>query len=199
MSLRVGVTGGIGSGKSLVCNILTGMGFPVYNSDTASKVISDSNEGVKRCLKQLFGEDIYCDGKLNRGRVASLVFRDNELLQQLNSIIHPAVMADFERWVEANNANPLIFMESAILFETGIYKMLDKTVLVVAPADVRIRRVMARDKVNEKTVQARMSNQMDDELKAKMADFIINNDGKSLLLPQIIGIVERLIHSKVNG
>jgi dephospho-CoA kinase len=199
MSLRVGVTGGIGSGKSLVCNILTGMGFPVYNSDTASKVISDSNEGVKRCLKQLFGEDIYCDSKLNRERVASLVFRDNELLQQLNSIIHPAVMADFERWVEANNANPLIFMESAILFETGIYKMLDKTVLVVAPADVRIRRVMARDKVNEKTVQARMSNQMDDELKAKLADFIINNDGKSLLLPQIIGIVERLIHSKVNG
>jgi len=192
MSLLVGVTGGIGSGKSLVCSILARLGYPVYNSDIASRTITDSDEGVKQRVKLLFGEEIYCNGKLNRQRLASMVFADNMLLQQLNSIIHPVVMDDFEKWSETHKDNQVVFVESAILFESGIFKKLDKTVLVVAPADVRIRRVMARDKVNKEAVQARVSNQMDDELKVKLADFIINNDEKSLLLPQVIEIVEKL-------
>lgn len=192
MPLRVGITGGIGSGKTYVCQLLTHLGYPVYYADEEAKAITESNNLVVEAIKKLFGENIYAQGKLNRKEVAIRVFSNPQELAKLNAIVHPAVAESFERWCSKHSDARLVFKEAAILFETGLYKELDKNILVTAPLDIRIQRVMERDKVTRDEVAARMANQMNDEEKAQLADYTIVNDNQNLVLPQVLKIVREL-------
>jgi len=196
MSIRVGVTGGIGSGKTLVCKVLETLGYPVFYSDIVAKTITDTDPLVITQVKKIFGDGIYYNGMLNRKKVAELVFTNNDLLAGLNSIVHPAVARAFEQWCLQNSSSQLVFKEAAILFETGVYLELHKTILITAPEDIRIKRVIERDGCTESEVRARMANQMTDEEKKRLADFTIDNSSNQLLLPQIINIVQILTSSQ---
>ncbi|MDY0200008.1 MAG: dephospho-CoA kinase [Tenuifilaceae bacterium] len=191
--IRVGITGGIGSGKSVVCRMIEAMGYPVYNADAEAKQLSDTNETIVSGAKALFGNSIYCEGKLDRKRVGSLVFADAKLLERLNSIIHPVVAAHFEAWVLANNQHRLVFKEAAILFESGAYKQVDKTVAVWAPDVVRIARVRSRDGVSENEVRGRIANQMPQHQLVGKVSYVIKNNGEELLLPQVVNLINSLL------
>lgn len=195
--IRVGITGGIGSGKSMVCRIVEAMGYPVYNADAEAKQLSDTHETIVSGAKALFGDSIYRDGKLDRKRIGSLVFADARLLERLNSIIHPVVAQHFDLWVKANSQHRLVFKEAAILFESGAYKQVDKTVAVWAPDNVRIARVCNRDGVSEDRVRARMANQMPQQQLVQKVDYVIKNNGEELLLPQVENLVKILLNIKL--
>ena len=188
----VGVTGGIGSGKSIVASIFKSLGVPVYNSDIRSKELLNTNSELKSRLINQFGEEIYSSSGIDRKHFASIIFNDKKLLEISNSIIHPFVKKDFEDWVVAQSF-PYVIKESAILFETGIYKQLDKTVLVTAPEKIRVKRVVERDKISKKVVLERIKNQWEDKEKILLADFEIKNDETQLLLPQVLKIHQALL------
>lgn len=192
MMLKVGITGGIGSGKTYICKIIEQLGYPVYNADVRAKELTNSNSNIKSAVKSLFGKDIYVNGKLNRSAVAKLVFEDSTLLEKLNRIIHPEVQNDFETWANSNSDNSIVFKEAAILFESGMYKLMDANILVTAPLNIRIGRVMERDGVSKNDVLKRINNQFSDEGKLKLANYTIVNDGKILVLPQIINVINEL-------
>lgn len=188
----VGITGGIGSGKSTVAHIFNLLGVPVYNSDIRSKELLNKDPELKSRLIKQFGEQIYTASGIDRKRFAALIFNDKKLLEISNSIIHPFVKSDFEDWV-ASQSFAYVVKESAILFETGIYKQLDKTVLVTAPEKLRIKRVVDRDQTPEKVVLERIKNQWVDAKKVPSADFVISNDESQMLLPQILKIHQSLL------
>lgn len=188
----IGITGGIGSGKSVVAKVLTSMGFPVYNSDTRAKELINSNSELISQIKKEFGENIYTERGLDRKKMASIVFNNPEKLSLLNRLVHPAVGKDFENWVEKQKTE-LVFKEAAILFETGIYKSLDVTIVVTAPLETRIKRVMKRDSVSQEEVKNRMKNQWSDEEKIKLADFVIDNSGKAMVIPQVKQMINKMI------
>lgn len=171
----VGLTGGIGSGKTTIAKMFSELGVPVYIADQEAKRIVDSSKVVRRKLIGLLGEDAYNGAKLNRKYVAKRIFSDKELLTKVNAIIHPKVELHFRRWIKKQDA-PYAIKEAAILFENGGYKKLDLTILVVAPKTVRIDRVMRRDKSTMEEIQQRMENQWTDEKKKNLADMIIYND-----------------------
>lgn len=175
----VGITGGIGSGKTYICEKFRAMGIPVYNADERAKFLMENNTELISKLKENFGEEIYSEGKLNRKSLADKVFNNTDALALLNSLVHPAVEKDVENWAEANKNQKYLIKEAALLFETGSYKNLDKTILVHAPEDERILRVMKRDKSSKEQVLARIQNQLSDLEKMEHADFIINNNGKN--------------------
>lgn len=189
---RIGLTGGIGSGKSFIANILEHMGFPVYYSDSRSKELTKSNPTIRTGLISLFGEDVYLDGEFNTQFVATKIFQNEEYRQKVNQLIHPIVRKDFEDWIKYQNSD-LVFNEAAILFETGAYKNFDATILVCAPMELKIKRVMNRENCSEEEVLARMSKQWSDEEKRKLADFVIENDEVSPILKQIENILIQLI------
>lgn len=180
MPLKVGITGGIGSGKSYVCGILEKMGYPVYYSDKASKQLTVTNAEIRYGLIKLLGDELFDGNELNKTLLASRIFSDDVIREQVNQIIHPVVRADFKRWAEEQQA-PFVFNEAAILIETGAYKTLDYTVLVTADKETRIQRTIERDGVSREEVLARMAKQWEDEEKARHADFLIYNDGRPLL------------------
>ena len=190
----VGVTGGIGSGKSTVAHIFNALGVPVYNSDIRSKELLNTNSELKSRLIEQFGEEIYTSSGVDRKHFASIIFKDNKLLEISNSIIHPYVKKDFEDWVSAQSFTYSI-KESAILFETAIYKQLDKIVLVTAPEELRIKRVVERDQTPEEVVLERIKNQWEDAKKIPLADFTILNNETELLLPQVLNIHQALLKS----
>jgi dephospho-CoA kinase len=176
--LTIGITGGIGSGKSFICKKFESLGVPVYYADERAKYLMQHDENLKEKLMAAFGNEIYTDGQLNKKVLSEKVFNNPEALQKLNSLVHPAVYRDTENWMKLHSNKPYVIKEAALFFETGSYKMLDKTILVSAPEEIRIARVMERDKVSKTDVEARMKNQMSDEDKMTLADYIINNDGK---------------------
>lgn len=190
--IKVGVTGGIGSGKSTVCSIISAMGYPVFNADLVARQIVDSDLGVIRSIKDVFGEEVYYDGSLNRKSVASLVFSDKELLNKLNAIIHPAVAENFSKWLTAQNSHNLVFKEAAILFESGAFKGLDKIICVIAPLELRIKRVQDRDGLDLETITKRIKNQYQQDELIRRSDYIIENNGISLILPQIVNMIDKL-------
>lgn len=194
--LKIGVTGGIGSGKTLVCSAISAMGIPVYNSDIESRLIVDSDKEVINLIKNLFGAGIYVDGKLERKKVAELVFANRDLLEKLNNIIHPAVARHFAQWVEQYAHHKMIVQEAAILFESGAYKYLDKIIGVIAPLEIRIERIINRDSTNYSSVQSRMNNQLSEEELIKRCDYIIVNDGVQLVVPQINEILNKISNSQ---
>ena len=187
----VGITGGIGSGKTSVCSVIEELGYPVYIADSAAKQLMQSNQNLIDAITSEFGQSIYTNGKLNRAVLAEVVFNNSDRLKKLNSLVHPAVAKDFEEWCGVQKTK-VVFKEAAILFETGGYKLLDQTILVHAPVEQRIIRVMSRDKVTKEAVLARMENQWPDEKKMPLADYIIQNHNGHLMIPQISELIRRL-------
>lgn len=192
MTLKVGITGGIGSGKTMVCEAIEALGFPVFYADTQARWIVDSDSEVVARVSEVFGHDIYIAGHLNRKRLAELVFGDAALLAQLNAIVHPAVARHFSDWVSLNANHSIVFEEAAVLFESGANRQMDKTILVAAPVDVRVARVVTRDGVSADEVMRRMANQLPQDELIKMTDFVICNNGERLVMPQLLSVIETL-------
>ncbi len=176
----VGITGGIGSGKTTVANFFKELGVPVYIADEEAKRLMASNAELRQKITGLFGEESYHDGKLNRKYLAGLVFNNPKKLEALNNLVHPAVAEDFRKWVSAQQA-PYVIKESALLFETGDYKNCDVTILVKAPLEERVRRVMHRDAASKESVMDRISHQWPDEKKQVLSDYTIENIDISLI------------------
>ena len=194
---RIGITGGIGAGKSLVAEIIKAMGYPVYNSDERAKELTDSNPKIKEGLIHLFGEEIYQNDTLNKFALAQAIFSDESLREKVNALIHPIVREDFNLWALAQN-NALVFNESAILFETGSFKNFDAIILVYAPKELRIKRIMKRDNCSENEVLKRMNTQFSDEEKYQLTEFRVLNDEQTPLLKQVEQIILSFLYPK-NG
>jgi dephospho-CoA kinase len=189
---KVGVTGGIGAGKSLICSILERMGFPVFYSDIEAKKIITSNPQVRIDLIELFGIQIFKDHQLDRKLLANLLFSDSTLIEKMNAIVHPKVREEFENWALSQDSQ-LVFNEAAILFETGSYKNFDATILVTAPLEIRLNRVINRDNSIRADVQKRIDNQWSDEQKVMLSTYLIQNDDIHSVLDQIDEVLNELI------
>jgi len=190
---QAGITGGIGSGKTLVCSVLETLGVPVYYADREARRLMISHPVLKESIEGLLGKKAYREGGLDRRYVSRRVFGNRDLLEQLNSLVHPAVREDYRSWVDGWSEVPYVVEEAAILFESGANRNLDITVLVYAPSELRIRRVMQRDGVSKEEVQRRMLHQMDEEEKRMLADEVIVNDDREMVLPQIIALHEKIL------
>ena len=186
----VGITGGIGSGKSVVSRFLRAMGYAVYDSDAEAKRIMDGDEALKKQLSEIFGADIYAGGRLDRRALAGKVFSDASALARLNAAVHPAVRSDFRRWAEAHGDAPIVFMESAILAESGFTDMVDAVWLVEAPEEIRVARVVQRDSCSSQEARQRIRAQWSDEIKERYASVVLHNDDKTPLIPQILGALQ---------
>ncbi len=186
--LRVGITGGIGSGKTTVCQIFEALGIPVYYADARAKWLTTHDLELKAGIRALFGDEAYTpEGAYNRAYVAGIVFSQPDTLKQLNALIHPAVAQDSLQWHIAQQPKgvPYTLYEAALMIESGNYRALDAIIVVTAPEDLRIQRVMKRDAVTEEQVRARMQYQLTEEQKMACAHYMIHNDGHHLLLPQV--------------
>lgn len=193
MAHIIGLTGGIGSGKSTVARVLNALGHPVFSADQAGHR-AYAHPDVKTGVVQLFGHEAYmADGNVNRKMLAERVFNNPALLQQLNALIHPNVKQQFEAWVKAQGKQVLVFREAAILFESGSHADCEAVVTVSAPEYVRIQRVMARDGSDETQVRARMAKQFSDEKRRQLAEYEIVNDGLQPVVPQVTALVKTLI------
>ena len=191
--LLIGLTGGIGAGKTLVANIFELLRVPVFNADTEAKAILGNDENVKARVIEVFGSEAYSGSKPNRKFLASRIFSDDKMREKLNAIIHPAVGEAFKQWVKDHNDKPYLLKEAAIIFETGGESLLDGVILVTAPETVRIERVMNRDKVSENQVRDRMAAQWSEEEKLKKSDYHIVNDGKTAVIPQVLTMHSALL------
>lgn len=193
-NLKVGITGGIGSGKTTVCRIFETLGIPVYYADDRAKWLMNNDPTLKEAIRALFGPSAYtAAGELNRPYLAKAAFGNADLLQQLNALVHPAVWRDGEQWQEAHHDAPYTLKEAALLYESGGHQLLDRMIVVYAPTELRIRRVMRRDGVDRADVEARIARQLPDEEKVRRADFVIYNDGEQLLVPQVWAIHRQLL------
>ncbi|WP_353484522.1 dephospho-CoA kinase [Haliscomenobacter sp.] len=190
---HLGITGGIGSGKTTVCKIFETLGIPVYYADDRAKYLMSHDPVLIAGIIELFGVEAFLEPHLlNRAHIAQVAFNDKEKLNQLNALVHPAVAQDGLNWQAAQHNAPYTLKEAALLFESGSYRTLDKIIVVAAPLELRIQRVMERDRAKREEVEARISKQMPEAEKVRLADFVINNDEKNLLIPQVMAI-----HSKI--
>lgn len=193
--LRVGITGGIGSGKTTVCRIFESLGIPVYYADAWAKWLINHDAGVKKGILEIFGAEAYTpEGAYNRPYVARIVFEHKEKLTALNALVHPAVEHHSRQWhaLQSRNDVPYTLKEAALMIESGSYQLLDYMIVVTAPESLRIQRVIQRDHVTEAQVRARMTHQISEMEKLKLADFVIVNDGIQLLIPQVWRIHQAL-------
>ncbi len=196
LPLQVGVTGGIGSGKSWVCKIFSTLGAPVYDADSQAKKLMESDGLLMDQIKSHFGELSYSkEGALNRKYLSKKVFDDPVKLAQLNQLVHPQIALDYNEWVQRNKHHSYVVKEAALFLETGSYKTLNKIIVVIAPEVLRIMRVLERDRFRDREgILKIMRNQWSDEDKVKQADFVIRNDETELVLPQVLKLHERFIH-----
>jgi dephospho-CoA kinase len=192
--LKAGITGGIGSGKTLVCRIFKTLGVPVYFADLQAKKIMDTDPEIHSRLSGYFGKEIIKEGRLDRKQLASIVFNDPKALEFINSLIHPLVRNDFDEWCRLQRESKYVIEEAAILFETDLYKLLDFTITITAPEYLRIKRVVDRDGVNSESVLSRIRNQMDEKERIRMADAVIVNDEKVLIIPQVVELHQKLLN-----
>ena len=192
MSHKIGITGGIGSGKTTVCKVFETLGIPVYYADTRAKQLMNCDPALKASLAEYFGNEIYCGGELVRHRLADIIFNDKTALEKVNSWVHPAVAVDFEQWC-ARQTSQYVLEESAIIFECNLAHRFRKVILVTAPDNVRIERICARDGVTPEVVRQRMINQWPEEKKITLADYMIYNDKTHLITPQIMKIHRQLM------
>lgn len=188
--ILVGLTGGIGSGKTTVAKIFKAVGIPVFNSDDEAKLIVDNDKEVKQEITKTFG-GVYNDGILNKKLMSELVFKDAENLKKLNAIIHPAVGEKFKEWVRENSNEPILIKEAAILIESDAYKEMDKLILVKASENTRINRVIKRNNISESAVRKRIQNQLSDKEKEKYCHYFIDNENQALI-PQVLNITLKL-------
>jgi dephospho-CoA kinase len=192
MSIKIGITGGIGSGKSVVSKLLQLMGVPVYIADVESKRLTETDPDIRAALISLLGDEVYQDGKLNRPLLASYIFGNKDNLTMVNGIIHPRIKDDFRRWAQSHSSYPIVGIEAAILIEAGFTEDVDQVVLVYAPQEIRLRRAVSRDACAAEQIQQRMCNQMPDEDKMAFAHHIIYNDDKQALIPQLGALIKTL-------
>jgi len=185
--LKIGLTGNMGSGKTTVSKIFEILGVPVFYADDEAKKVMTADQQLKKEIKAAFGEQSYFgDGSLNRKHIAALVFNDKKQLETLNSIVHPAVFRSFDQWVKNYSQVPYVVKEAALLFESDSYKLCDYTVMVQAPLEGRIERAMKRDNLTRAEVESRNANQFSEEKKTQLADYVIKNDGRHLVIPQVL-------------
>ncbi len=190
MANRLGITGGIGSGKSVVSHLLKIMGVPIYLTDNEAKRLTYEDTEIRRALIQLAGKETYLpDGSLNRSHLASYLFANEEHARNVNAIIHPRVKDDFIRWAKEHASHKVIAMESAILIEAGFTDTVDQIVMVYAPLELRLQRAMLRDNASEEQIRNRILQQMSDEEKCKLAHSVIVNDGSTPLIPQVLALL----------
>jgi dephospho-CoA kinase len=192
--MKIGLTGGIGSGKSIVGKIFSILGVPVYQADSAAKNLYDTDSELRNGLKSLFGENLYDSGTLDRRKLASIIFSDSESMKKVNELVHPAVKRDFLEYVShLPESTPYMIHEAAILFEAKIENMFDAVINVYAPEKIKIERVIARENTTVEAVKQRIAAQWDDKLKIKLSDYNIINDGKTPVLPQILRIHNEIL------
>lgn len=189
--LRIGLTGGIGSGKTTVARIFLSLGIPTFNADESAKRLMSENEELRKAIIEKFGIDSYIGKDLNRAHLAKLAFADPEKLQWLNVLVHPLTIADAKKWMDAQQS-PYVIKEAALLFESGAATGLDFVIGVTAPETLRINRIIQRDKTDLAQAKKRIESQLEESLKVKLCDFVINNDETSPLLPQVLKIDEEL-------
>lgn len=192
MTVKIGITGGIGSGKTIVCEVFRIFGVPVFQADFVAGKLINTDTVIKNELIHLYGNEIYnTDRKINREMLAGIIFNNNVELEKVNAIVHPAVRNEYMVWLK-NQKTDYIIHEAAILFESGFYKMMDYTILVTAPEELRIERVIKRNGISRENVVSRIARQWPDSEKRKFATFELINDNKSLLIPQIIEIDKKI-------
>lgn len=192
MTFKVGITGGIGSGKSTVAQVFSTLGVPVYYADDAAKHIMNVNPEVKQAIVGIFGEDVYEGGTLQRKVLSSKVFNDKNKLAQLNAIVHPATIRFGNEWL-ARQTYPYAIKEAALLFETGTAAQLDFIIGVYAPDALRIHRVMERDNVSRELVKQRMEKQIQEQIKMRLCDAVIVNNDQEMVIPQVLALHEQLL------
>ena len=194
---KVGITGGIGSGKTTACKVFEVLGIPVFYADTVAKEIMCEDVLLVAGIKSAFGNESYFEnGKLNNKHIAGIVFNNEEALAKLNALVHPAVFRAFDTWEETIPANtPYTLKEAALLFESGSYKMCDTTILVTAPYEIKLKRIMQRDGVSAEQVKARMNKQLSDEEKSKMANHFIANDEQQSIIGQVLALHQEFLKS----
>jgi dephospho-CoA kinase len=195
--LKIGLTGGMGSGKTLVGEIFKLLNIPVFNADQQAKDLYNE-EFLKTKLKNLFGDDVYKDDSLDKQKLARIIFRDKNALQELNQLVHPLVWDKFQHWSDNYHHLPYVIHEAAILLESGGKEKMDHVVYVHAPEQKRVERIIKRDGMEVKDIKKRMENQMDDKKKEQLSDYMVINDNTRMVIPQVIKIHEDLIR-KLNN
>jgi dephospho-CoA kinase len=191
--IKVGLTGGIGSGKTTVSNFLLDYEIPVYNSDSQGKTLMNTNLELKNDIVSIFGESVYDNGILNTNLLSSIVFIDSKKVEQLNNLVHPKVAQDFNQWVERNNNKPILVKEAAILIESGAYLNMDKIILIVSQKSTRINRVSKRDNSDLESIEKRINLQLTDDEKIKYADYIIeNNSSLEQLKLEVLKVINKI-------
>jgi dephospho-CoA kinase len=190
--IKLGVTGGIGSGKTSVCRVFRVLGIPVFAADVVAREIMDNDESVKKMINSIAGKDLYEQGNLDRPVLASLIFNNKILLEKVNSLVHPIVFDRFIKW-KSDQLAPYVIMEAAILFESGAVNLVDRIATVIAPAGERIERIIRRNNLTREQIIDRMKSQIDDEARIKRSDYIIQNSDKDMIIPEILKIHEDLI------
>lgn len=189
---QVGITGGIGSGKSTVCKIFETLNVPVFYADNEAKILMNSNEILKTEIANTFGKDVYKNNELDRKKLAQLVFNNPEALSKLNALVHPKVGVAYQSWLQKQN-HPFVLKEAAILFESGSNKNLDEVIYVSAQESLRIKRVCLRDGVEVDQVQSRIKNQWPEEKKLKLSDHVVINDDIKMVIPQVLKLNQRFL------
>lgn len=190
--MKIGITGGIGSGKTYICNIISSLGYPIYDCDTRAKALMSSNESLISGIKHLIGSDSYNhDGSINKEVIAGFLFANKANADKMNQLVHPAVKSDFLQWASEQQTE-FVFMESAILFESKFNDVVDHTVAIYAPAETRLQRAMQRDNTTREKVESRMRQQLTEQEILSLSDFQIINDGKSDVYNQILELLSKL-------
>jgi dephospho-CoA kinase len=190
--MKIGVTGGIGSGKTTVCRIFNALGIPVFASDAEAKKIMETDPGVIEQINLIAGRDIYEAVTLNRSELAGIIFNDRELLEKVNRVVHPVVKENFNKWERTQQADYVI-LEAAILFESGSFRNVDRIITVTAPVEERIERVVKRNNLSREQILDRIRNQTDDDFKISRSDFVIDNSDNQMIIPVILKIHEEIL------
>ena len=196
MIIKVGITGGIGSGKTTVAKVFEVLGVPVYYADEAAKRLMNEDEILKGEIQHHFGKECYLEGKLNKKYLSELVFTNDKKLALLNSIVHPATIADAQKWMQ-QQTTPYAVKEAALIFESGSQQELDYVIGVFTPIPMRIQRVIKRDQLSREEIKARMDKQMDESIKMRLCDFVITNDEQQMVIPQVIQIHNTILTKDV--
>lgn len=189
---KLGITGGIGSGKTSVCRVFEVLGITVFSADREAQDIMENDDDIIAGIKSISGKDLYKNGSLDRTELASIIFNNTTILKKVNSLVHPVVFDHFAKWTLIQSA-PYVIMEAAILFESGASAVVDKIATVVAPVEQRVKRVILRNRLSQEQVMERMRNQMDDEERIRKSDFVINNSENDMIIPSILKIHNEIL------